>query len=420
MSSQITLNHTLVEQSELRRGWPIILACFFVATFGWGFGFYGQAVYLADLQQRLGWPASLIASATTVYYLAGAVLLSQVHRAMRLVGPRLLLMTCAIVLGVGVIGVSRVTQPWQLYLCGLVMAVGWAGTSTTAIATTLARWFDQRRGFAISLALNGASAGGFTIAPLLVQVGHRVGLAEAVPIVVCGALLLVLPVVLVGIRRGEPDGATILTHAPQGTRRSDPDGLPVFTSEAALLRSWRLWSIALPFALALAAQVGFIVHQVAFLLPHLGNSGTGFAIASTAIAATAGRLTVATVVDRLNQRVASAVCFASQAVGLGLMLAVPEQPIALYVGSVVFGFSVGNVVTLPSLIVQREFAAVSFGLVIGLSSMIGQATLAFGPTLLGLAHDFTGGYGAAIGLCMMLQLIGAVIVLRSPVTPGGG
>ena len=38
--------------------------------------------------------------------------------------------------------------------------------------------------------------------------------------------------------------------------------------------------------------------------------------------------------------------------------------------------------------------------------MVGQATLAFGPTLLGLARDATGSYGAALGLCMALQLLG--------------
>jgi cyanate permease len=41
----------------------------------------------------------------------------------------------------------------------------------------------------------------------------------------------------------------------------------------------------------------------------------------------------------------------------------------------------------------------------------GQATLAFGPTLLGLAHDLTGGYDAALILCIALQLSGAVVLL---------
>src|SRR5262245_26191249 len=46
-------------------GWRIVMVCFMLATFGWGFGFYGQSVYVAELQRLHGWPASLISSGTT-------------------------------------------------------------------------------------------------------------------------------------------------------------------------------------------------------------------------------------------------------------------------------------------------------------------------------------------------------------------
>ncbi len=280
----------------------------------------------------------------------------------------------------------------------------------------MAHWFDRRRGLAISLALNGASAGGFTIAPLLVRFGHGMGLAQAVPPLVLAALAVLLPIILVGV--GRPPEAFVSGFAAPHRRCSVARGdrLPLLTSQSEVLRNLHFWSVSLPFALALAAQVGFIVHQVAFLQPRLGNQGAGIAIAATAMAAMAGRLVLGAVIDRLNQRLVSAASFASQAAGLALMLVLPEMPAALYVGSVAFGLSVGNVITLPALIVQREFAARSFGLVIGLSSMVGQAALAFGPTLLGLAHDLTGGYGAALILCIALQLAGAVILLAA-VTP---
>ena len=419
MSSVVAVAFTTPQTSEFRQGWSVVLACFCAATFAWGFGFYGQSVYFADLHAMRGWPASLIASATTVYYLAGAVLLTRVHRAIELLGSRLLLASGSVILGAGAIGLSRVQAPWQLYLCDLVMAVGWAATTTTAIATTLAQWFDRRRGLALSLALNGASAGGFTVAPLLVVCIHRMGMAHAVPILVIAGLAIVLPVVLLGIRGAPFDSqfAPVRDRGDAGRAdldRTDSDRRTMFTTQAQALRSLHFWSVSLPFALALAAQVGFIVHQVAFLLPRLGDEGAGNAIAATAIAAAAGRLGFAPLIDRLNQRVASAASFTSQAFGLGLMVVLPDQPAALYIGSVVFGLSVGNVITLPALIVQREFAAQSFGLVVGLTSMVGQATMAFGPTLLGLAHDVGGGYGAALGLCIVLQLVGAAIVLVPP------
>ena len=62
MSTALASPHATVQASEFRQGWPVVLACFCTATFAWGFGFYGQSVYLAELQHARGWPASLIAS----------------------------------------------------------------------------------------------------------------------------------------------------------------------------------------------------------------------------------------------------------------------------------------------------------------------------------------------------------------------
>ncbi|MEJ0017655.1 MAG: MFS transporter [Acetobacteraceae bacterium] len=422
--------------NEFRDGWPVVLACFGVATFAWGFGFYGQSVFLAELHATRGWPTSLIASATTLYYLMSALLLARVHRVLETVGPRLTLAAGVAILAAGAIGISRVQAPWQLFLCSLVMAAGWATTTTTAIALTLARWFDLRRGLALSLALTGASAGGFIVAPLLVRLVQLLGLEQAVLLLALGGLAILLPLVLAGIGRPAPSARPPPARSPPArsplarppSAPLPPAALPSAptgdaailesrtapASQAAALRSRHVWSVALPFALALAAQVGFIVHQVAFLLPRLGSDGAGNAIAATAIAAAIGRLALAPLIDRLDQRIAAAGSFASQAAGLFAMLLLPDEAAVLYAGSVVFGLSVGNVITLPALIIQREFAPHAYGIVVGFSSMVSQATLAFGPAVLGLARDATGSYRAALLVCIALQLAAAVLVLRRP------
>ena len=394
---------------EFTSGWPVVLACFCMAVFAWGFGFYGQSAYLAALRDTRGWSASLISGATTTFYLWGALLLALVPRAIERVGVRGVAVCGALLLGVGTVSLSGVTAPWQMYASAVVMGVGWACTSTTAIAVILAQRFDRRRGLAISLALNGASVGGLAVAPALVGLSHALGLALAVWLLVGGALVVLLPVLVLGLRPA--------LHPARGLGAglgAPGEALPAFDDRAALLRDPGFWSVALPFAFALMAQVGFIVHQVAFLLPALGVGGASSAVALTAGAATAGRLALATVIDRLHQRRVAAISFASQAGGLGLMLLWPASPAALYLGSLVFGLSVGNVVTLPSLIVQREFAGRSFGLVIGLSSMVGQLGLSVGPALLGAVHDATGVYATSIGLCIGLELLAAVLVLARP------
>jgi hypothetical protein len=55
MSSIAASSGTEAPAEEFRWGWPVVLACFFTATFAWGFGFYGNSVYVAVLHDTRGW-----------------------------------------------------------------------------------------------------------------------------------------------------------------------------------------------------------------------------------------------------------------------------------------------------------------------------------------------------------------------------
>ena len=395
MSNAITLPTR--DASELRRCWPAVVACFATAVFGWGFGFSGTSVYLAELHRQRGWAGALIASAITVYYLLGALCLMRVHVALRRLGPGRLLAAGTALLGLGATVFCRSQQPWQMFIGAALMAGGWAGCTSTAIATTLALYFERQRGLAITLALNGASTAGFTIGPLLVLLSQRLGVGNAVPVVALAGLAIVLPLIAIGVPT--PDAGAV------------PEAARADASVRDVMRTWRFWSIAAPFALALAAQVGLIVHLVSFLMPRLGATGAATALALTSIAAVTGRLMLAGAIDRLHQRRAAAASFASQALGLLLMLALPHRPEALYAGCVLFGLSVGNVITIPALIIQREFPAGTFSLVVGQSTAVAQFTFALAPALLGVVRDATGGYAAVLLFCMALQLSGAALVL---------
>ena len=129
-------------------------------------------------------------------------------------------------------------------------------------------------------------------------------------------------------------------------------GLPAGETwtRARALRSLQFWTLTLPFALGIGAQVGFLVHQLALLAPKMGLQTASYAVAVTTIMAVLGRLIVGAVIDRLNQRVVSAVSFVSQALAL-LALINTENQIAIFACCAVFGFSVGNLITFPSLII---------------------------------------------------------------------
>jgi cyanate permease len=83
----------------------------------------------------------------------------------------------------------------------------------------------------------------------------------------------------------------------------------------------------------------------------------------------------------------------------------------VYFACALFGFSVGNLITLPALIVQRDFDARSFGVLISLITAITQVTYAFGPGIIGVLRDVFGGYTVPFYLCIMLELIAAALIM---------
>lgn len=380
------------------RGWQVVAACFSMAVFSWAFGFYGQGVFLARLHALYGWPVAQISAATTTYYLLSAVLVAFVGDAVGRVGPRLFLISSVLCLAGATALLGQVTTVWQLYAVYLVMAVGWAGTGVAAITTTVGRSFDTKRGLAISLALNGASVGGIVGVPALVKAIDEVGLASAVLYGGLAMVVVLVPVIALLVR--EPHGRELQTLPRTGF--ADQKG--------SILRALPFWTITGPFAAGFFVQVGFIVHQFPLLESAVGPATASAAVGLTASMAVLGRLALGTMIDRIDQRLASALCLASQAAALGV-IAIGGGPVTLLVASALFGLSVGNVITLPALIIHREFPPAAFARTVALSTAIGQLVYAFGPGAVGWLRDRSGGYGVPLLLCAAIDLGAAATVL---------
>lgn len=395
--------HAPIDESSFRyEGWRIVAVCFLLATFGWGLGFYGQSVYVAELQRAHGWSASLISAGTTFFYLFGALLVVFVGEAVRKYGARLCLIAGTLAMAAAAVAIGAVREPWQLYLADAVLAFGWAGTSLAMITNTISLWFDHKRGMAISLALNGASFGGIVGVPLLVSLIGHIGFASAMYAAAGAMLVLLVPVILLVVGR-PPD-----LHGWQAAAKSKPQSSTQIRSWA--LRDVGFLTVTIAFALVLFAQVGFIVHLISFLDPVIGRERAAVAVAVLTAMAVVGRVLFSLVIDRLNQRLASALSFLSQAAALLVVINLHNDYV-LIAACAVFGFSVGNLITLPSLIVQQEFDSASFGVLISLNTAINQVTYAFGPGVVGALRDWSGGYALPFYLCIALEVAAAALIM---------
>src|SRR3954447_11010362 len=395
--------HTAVDETSIRYdGWRIVVVCFLLATFGWGLGFYGQSGYVAELHRLRGWATSLISSGTTFFYLSGALLVVFVSEAIRSFGPRNCLLAGVLTMAGAAVLIGQVTEPWQLYAANAVLAFGWAGTSLGIITNTLGLWFDQKRGMAISLALNGASFGGIIGVPLLVAAIGYFGFSGAMIAAAIVLIALMVPVILFFVGKPPLHSAAAVAAAADGPSPTQIRGRA--------FRDIGFLSVSIAFALVLFAQVGFIVHLIAFLDSVIGRERAAVAVALLTAMAVVGRVLFSFVIDRMNQRLASVISFVSQALALVVIINV-HNDVVLIAACALFGFSVGNLITLPSLIVQREFDPRAFGVLVSLITAINQVTYAFGPVVIGVLRDASGSYALPFYGCIGLELIAAALIL---------
>jgi predicted MFS family arabinose efflux permease len=228
-------------------------------------------------------------------------------------------------------------------------------------------------------------------------IGH-VGFTQAMLTAAAVMVAILVPVVLLWVRMPAVAVSTPASATAVAWTRRDA------------LRSFAFWTVTGPFALALVAQVAFIVHQIAFMEPIVGRTQAALSVSLMTMMAVIGRLTLGAVVDRLDPRLISAVSMGTQAIALFAMTQTNDTGFLL-TACAAYGFSVGNIITLPSLIIQREFAPATFGMVLGLSTAVGTFAGALGPGLIGLVRDATGDYAAALLLCVALKLAAAATVM---------
>jgi MFS family permease len=395
--------------SKTFHGWWMVAGCMAVAMVAWSFALYGPSVYLHTISQTHHWSIGLVSSALTLSFIVNASVLSFVGSAIAKHGPRLVMALGAAVMAAGFVAMSQISEIWHVYASFALMGLGWSCLSTTAITSSLAPWFERHQGRAVSTAMLGASIGGMVGVPILLALIAWLGFNKAMIIV---ALILLSTVWSVSF--------FILRHRPQDLGLY-PDGeapvsqankpLAKVWSRAEALRTLALRSIALTFGLALMVQIGFLTHQVSLLLPALGQAATAGCVAAAAMLAFAGRILLAKFSDRLDVRQIAFAVLLTAGASLGLGFLFPDQVWALVVCVLGYGFTAGNITTLPPVIVRREFGAASFGAIFGIAATLMQLMSAMGPAFFGLLYDLSGGYRLPLGLAALLNVFAAAIIL---------
>lgn len=395
-------------------GWKVVTASFLIAVVAWGIHFYGPSIYLHELNRTRGWPVSIIGAAITLHFMWSALLVAFLTDAYRWLGAPAVTIAGITLTAGGIAGWGHATEPWQLFVAATLTGIGWAAMGGAAINAWISPWFDRGRPAALSHAYNGASFGGVVFTPLWVWLIAELGFSTATAVVAGIALFGLVPLVLLYIaptpaRLGlGPDGRSSPARTARPADVAPAPGL----SRRSLLGQAKFWTLALAFALAMVAQMGLIVHLVARLAPDIGATAAAWALGIATLCAMIGRIATAYIIRHLSRRHAAALTFLMQAAGVSLLVIGSTAPV-LIAGCVLFGLGIGNLLSLPPLIAQAEYAPADVGAVVGLVTAVNQGVYALGPGLFGVLRDLSGGYGVPFMMAVALEVAAAILVAAS-------
>jgi MFS family permease len=397
-------------------GYVVVAAAFFIQVMGWGIN-NSFGVFFNPLLTEFGWLRATISGAVSVNFLVHGLVSIFVGGLNDRFGPRLIMTGCGFFMGLGYLLMRSVNAVWQLYLFyGLIAGVGLSGMDVV-ILSTIARWFEKKRGTMTGLIKVGTGVGMLVmpifITWLITAHGWRTAFA------LLGILIILMIVSLSQFLVRDP--------AKKGQRpdnEREADSRQMDSSEQGLsfhetVHTRQFWTVCAVYFLILACVYTIISHIVQHAID-LGISPTTAASFLAAIGGVsiAGRFLMGNAGDRIGNRMALLVCLSFLFAGL-IWLQAAKTPWMFYVFAALYGFAHGGFFALGSPLVAGLFGTRSHGLILGIvifSSTIGGA---IGPLLAGHLFDLTRSYQAVFYILAALCISGWILTASLKPVPQG-
>jgi MFS family permease len=374
--------------------WVIVAAGGLIGCVAMG-AMFSLAVYLEPMSAATGWSRAGISSAMTLDFItlgiAGFVWGAISDR----VGPRVVVLTGGVLLGLGQLLAARATSLLEFQLAyGVIIGIA-AGAFFAPIMATVTNWFDDNRALAVSLVSAGMGAAPMTISPIARWLISTYDWHVAMTTVGIAAWALIIPAALL-LRR--PPGAVLTATGPSIAREAGDRSIArTFSSPQFII-------LALTFFCCCGAHSGPIFHTMSYAIfcgvPPLaavsiysveGLSGLG------------GRLLLGVLADRLGIKPVLVAGLLVQAMAIATYIFIHRLG-EFYALSVVLGTAYGGVMPLYAALAREYFSPRIMGAVLGAATMASSLGMAFGPLAGGWVFDRFNSYGwlyigsAAIGL----------------------
>ena len=373
--------------------WVIVAIGALMTCVGIG-AMFSLAVYLEPMSTSTGWSRAGISSAMTLDFLVMGVASFGWGAASDRFGTRIVVLTGAVMLGLGLLLASRATSLIEFQLTyGILVGLA-AGSFFAPMIAATTTWFESNRSLAVSLVSAGMGVAPMTISPFARWLISTYDWRAAMMTIGIAAWILLVP-------------AALLVRRPaEATNDGTPNAAePSEMSAAQALHSPQFLVLALTFFLCCAAHSGPIFHMVSYAMLCGVPAMAAVSIYSVeGLAGLGGRLLLGVLADRLGVKRVLVAGLLVQAFAITSYLFVSRLG-EFYLLAVVFGTAYGGVMPLYAVLAREYFGQRVMGTVFGAATMTSSIGMAFGPLAGGWIFDtfnsyswlYLGSFSVALG-----------------------
>jgi len=400
-------------------GWWVVGACFLIALYVSGIIFYGFTAIFEPIADEFGWSYTQISLAASLRGLEIGLLAPLLGLLVDRWGPRRLIFSGSIIIGLGLILLSRTTSLGMFYGAFILVTIGVSTCSGTVLMTAVANWFRRKVGLATGIMTCGWGFSGLLV-PLVVRLIDIFEWRMTMVILGLGVVVIGMPLSLLVRHKPEQYG-----YQPDGEMNSStiPDeGLtPAPTAEVGIgakqaLKSSTFWHIVL----ALTCYSLILNAVVTHVMPYLNSVGitrimSGLVASAIPLLSISGRLGFGWLGDKFDKRWVAAGAFA--AMGLGSLCfgyASSDGTWLLVPFLVLFGIGYGGNSTMRATLLQEYFGRSKFGTIFGFAMGIMMLGQAIGAPLAGWVFDTWGSYQGIWLVFAGLAVIALALVATTP------
>ena len=376
---------------DSQRSWRMVAAAF-VAMFAVYGVAYSFGAFFKPMAAEFGAARSATSAVFSITVLVWCILGPVTGHLSDRFGPRVVVATGAIGMGVGLALTSMIDRLWLGYLTyGLGVGIGVACAYVPMVAV-VGGWFLRRRNTALGIAVAGIGFGTVCGAPIAAALIAHLGWRATYVVFAIATTTILL-------------GCAWIVERPP---------LHVTVSRVQLRDALR--SPAFGFLYASSVTVSIVIFVPFVYLPSFAHDRGASEVASAALvgviggASVAGRMGLGSLADRAGVVRLYQASFLVLALSYGLWLAASSYPMML-VFALVMGAGYGGYVALSPAVIAHLFGTQRMGTVLGALYTSGGIGAMVGPPLVGLIIDRTGSYRVAIAAAFAVAMASFALLI---------